>query len=414
MTQRIKVLERYSNLGALRHATFENANPSGLALDVASQNAFNVAYAAAMEYTDAPQGWISFAGPSGSGKTHLAAAIANRRIEQGQPVLFITLADLLDYLRTGFDDRQELSVVDLFDQVRNAPMLVLDDLPTEMIATWSHERLLQLFSWRHQERLPTVVTLRGDPNHLSAFLRTRLQSLDGTGRMYNLGRKSAPTNKDIGAIPESMRHRMTFASFDIGGNTELTENEEKSLAAAKSYVQRWAANPSGWLLLYGGYGVGKTHLAVAAALERDHQGDEVLFFTIPDLLDQLRRMSDQNNWVRQFDLLERLKTVDMIVLDEMKKRSGGAFAEEKFSQLISYRYEERLPTIITSAHLVEEIREVRPELASRLQDRLVVTELPIYAPDFRQGGFRTESGTRQAPTPPDDGIIPYRPRRPRE
>ena len=385
--QRIKALARYSNLGALRHATFESADPHGLAKDVPSQQAFSAAYNAAEEYARAPHGWISFAGPSGSGKTYLAAAIANRRIERGEPALYITVADLLDYLRSGFDERQELSLTDLYEQVRDAPMLVLDDLPTEAVTSWSHERLLQLLARRHQERLPTVVTLRGDPSHLVAFLRTRLQSSDGTGTLYSLGRNLGPARRDFGTIPSNMRQRMTFANFDPHGNTQLTESQQRSLASAKSYVQRWTLNPSGWLGLFGTYGVGKTHLAVAAAVEREDQGDEVFFCTIPDLLDHLRASPDRDNWMRQFDLLERLKTVDMMILDEMKARSGGPTAEDKLFQIINYRYEERLPTIITSAYMVEEIATIRPEVASRLQDRLVVTELLIDAPDFRRGGL---------------------------
>ena len=185
-----------------------------------------------------------------------------------------------------------------------------------------------------------------------------------------------------------MRQRMTFANFDPHGNTKLTEHQQRSLASAKAYVQRWTLNPSGWLGLYGTYGVGKTHLAVAAAIERDDRGDDVFFCTIPDLLDHMRGSPDRDNWLRQFDLLERLKAVDILILDEMKARSGGATAEDKLFQVINYRYEERLPTIITSAYMVEEIAKIRPEVASRLQDRLVVEELLIDAPDYRQGGLR--------------------------
>ena len=45
--------------------------------------------------------------------------------------------------------------------------------------------------------------------------------------------------------------------------------KSSSLQSAKAYVQRWANNPNGWLSLHGPYGVGKTHLAVAAAAERE-------------------------------------------------------------------------------------------------------------------------------------------------
>ena len=82
----------------------------------------------------------------------------------GQPALFVTAADLLDYLRGGFDDDEELTFVDLFEQVRNAPLLILDDLPTNPATPWGQDRLFQLLAHRHSSRLPTVITLRGDPD----------------------------------------------------------------------------------------------------------------------------------------------------------------------------------------------------------------------------------------------------------
>ena len=150
-------------------------------------------------------------------------------------------------------------------------------------------------------------------------------------------------------------------------------------------MERWAENPFGRLSLYGSYGVGKTHLAVAAAIERESRGDDVYFETVPDLLDYLRASSERDSFIQQYDLLERLKNVDFMVLDEMKARTGGPSAEDKLFQLINYRYEERLPTIVTSAYTVEEIAPIRPEIASRLQDGLVVTELLIDAPGLPPG-----------------------------
>ena len=142
--QRIEALERYSNLGALRQATFENVIPDGLSEETAARQAFRNALNAAVSYAEIPEGWLTLVGPSGSGKTYLAAAIANRRIELGNPALFITAADLIDYLRSGFDDEADQPFIDLFEQVRNAPLLVLDDLPTRSSTPWTQERLFQL------------------------------------------------------------------------------------------------------------------------------------------------------------------------------------------------------------------------------------------------------------------------------
>ena len=386
--RRTEALERYSNLGSLRLATFANANPDGPGNDAASRKAYAGARHAAAEYAEEPEGWLTFAGPSGSGKTYLAAAVANRRIELGNPALFITAADLLDYLRSGFDDDAEMPFADLFEQVRSAPLLVLDDLPTRPATPWTQERLFQLLAGRHSARLPTIITLRGDPNRLDEFLLTRVESPDGFGRLYRLGRVGVSAGRTVGAIPANMRERMTFDAFNPAGNGELTEYEIRSLGSAKSYVQRWANSPNGWLGLHGPYGVGKTHLAVAAAAERENRGDEVFFATVADLLDYLRATFAPDSPVNHDDLLDRIRTADVLVLDDMGAERSTPFAEDKLFQIVGYRYEERLPTIITTSHQIEDIAAARPRIASRLQDPLVVTELPIEAPDYRQGGAR--------------------------
>ncbi len=386
--QRIEALERYSNLGSLRQATFENANSEGLSEETAARQAFRNALAAASFYSDNPEGWLTLVGPSGSGKTYLAAAVANRCIELGNPALFITAADLIDYLRSGFDDEADQPFVDLFEQVRNAPLLVLDDLPTRPSTPWTQERLFQLLASRHAARLPTVVTLRGDPNRLDDFLRTRLESPDGFGRVLRLGRVGSITSRSIGTIPTNMRSRMTFAAFDPVGNGRLTDHQQRSLRAAKSYVQRWANSPDGWLSLHGPYGVGKTHLAVAAAGEREDRGDEIFFATVADLLDYLRATFAPDSDVSHDDLLDRIRNADVLVLDDMGAERSTPFAEDKLFQIVGYRYEERLPTIITTSQQIEAIASARPRIASRLQDPLVVTEMPMEAPDFRRGGLR--------------------------
>lgn len=386
--RRTEALERYSNLGALKLATFANANLSGLSNDPASRKAFSDARIYAAEYAENPSGWMTFAGPSGSGKTYLAAAIANRRIELGSPALFITAADLLDYLRVGFDDDSEMGFIDLFEQVREAELLVLDDLPARPASPWGQERLFQLLAWRHSQQLPTVVTLRGDPGHLDDFLRTRLESADGFGRLYRLGRVSGISGRTIGMIPANMSERMTFRAFNPEGNGGLAEHEKSSLRSAKSYVRRWANEPRGWLSLHGAYGVGKTHLAVAAASERESRGDDVFFATVADLLDYLRSTFAPDSPIAHDDLLDRIRTADMLVLDDMGAERSTPFAEDKLFQIVGYRYDERLPTIITTSDRIEDISKARPRIASRLQDPLVVTELPIEAPDYRQGGAR--------------------------
>ena len=125
---RLEALRRYSNLGALSRATFATAKTEGLLPDPASRRMFADAWAATTAYAENPQGWLVLTGPSGSGKTHLAAAIANRCIERQQTIFFILVADLLDHLRSSYAPDSPTAYDELFEQVRNVPLLALDGL----------------------------------------------------------------------------------------------------------------------------------------------------------------------------------------------------------------------------------------------------------------------------------------------
>ena len=67
------------------------------------------ALAAAQAFARTPSGWLVLVGANGRGKTHLAAAIANQRIAQGQPALFVVVPDLLDHLRATYHPNSRVS-----------------------------------------------------------------------------------------------------------------------------------------------------------------------------------------------------------------------------------------------------------------------------------------------------------------
>ena len=59
-----------------------------------------------------------------------------------------------------------------FDQIRKSPLLVLDDLGTESATPWAEEKLYQLFNYRYNARLATVIT-----HGKEVDLKPRLKSL---------------------------------------------------------------------------------------------------------------------------------------------------------------------------------------------------------------------------------------------
>lgn len=170
-------LLRIGNLGPFEDKTFDNFDP-GINHDVEN------ARATAMRYAADPHGfgkpWLFLLGKCGTGKTHLAAAIANHYItHQGGKALFTIVPDLLDHLRAAFNPAATNGVTydQRFQDVRDVPLLILDDLGTENATPWAKEKLFQIFNHRYNERLSTVVTTNHDFSQIDERIVSRL--LDG-------------------------------------------------------------------------------------------------------------------------------------------------------------------------------------------------------------------------------------------
>ena len=380
---RVGALRRYSNLGALARITFGATKADGPLPDAGSRDLFQKALKSAIAFAEDPSGWLTLTGPSGSGKTHLAVAIANRCIERGQTTFFIVLADLLDHLRAAYSPENPVSFDELFDQVRNVPVLVLDDLGTQSATPWAQEKLFQVFNHRFNAALPTVTTVRGSLQRLDEGLRSRLEAAEGFSQVLQLGQYNTRLARRIGDLPEEMRRRMTFDSFDVKGGRNASRKDQESLQRAKQAAETFAVEPEGWLLFTGPRGSGKTHLAAAIAganLDRDRP---VFYAFVPSLLDHLRSTFSPDSAIGYDELFEQLKTAPLLILDDLGAESSTPWAEDKLYQIIVHRHEARLPTVITNAFSIEELEEAKPRIASRLVDSMVVDWEPITAPNYR-------------------------------
>ena len=382
-------LLRYSNLGRLARFNFDNLVPEGLSADTASQAMFRGAARAAREYAESPSGWLVFAGPHGSGKTHLAAAIATRCIEQGHVVFFAHVPDLLDHLRSTFGPNSDLSYSELFEQVCNTPLLVLDGLGSHSSTAWAEEKLRQTINHRFSAELPTVVTVSGSLDDVDPYILSRLRT-PGFARVLQVRRRVPEISIKEGHIEPRMLELMTFENFDVRGNNP-TASQRTSLEAAYASARTFADNPDGWLTLSGATGVGKTHLAVAIAGEQITAGRPVVFWFVPELMDYLRYTFNPESPVTYDRVFEEVKSAPLLILDDLGKERGSSWADEKLYQIVVHRHNARLPTVITT---MMELKDDLDPITSRVQDGDISQVVPVDAPDYRNKGLRPRSPRR--------------------
>ncbi len=410
--QRSARLRRYSNLGPLARLTFDNLIEAGRSSNPRDQESFTLCVAAAREFADEPHGWLVLLGPSGCGKTHVAAAIANGCIQQGRPALFVVAPDLLDHLRASYSPARPpasaaggpalgvgqaggeggpsegLAYDQFFDQVRNAPVLILDDLGAQSATPWAQEKLFQLINHRFNTQAPTVVTAALDLEDLDERLASRLGD-PSLSRVFRLGATRSPRPGAAPALSLPLLRDMTFENFDVRSLSlppEKTRNLRDVFTTARNYAQ----HPEGWLVFLGGNGSGKTHLAAAIAHEWQAAGRRFEFFFVPDLLDTLRAAYGQDEDVPA-STAERLRTCDHLVLDDLGVHGSTAWAQEKLFQILNYRYNAKLPTVITIRGKLDDLPD---SWASRMYDTKASAIFEIEAPDYR-GLPRRQEGQGQ-------------------
>ncbi|HLJ34141.1 MAG TPA: ATP-binding protein, partial [Ktedonobacteraceae bacterium] len=152
--KRRQELLELSDLSAFQHSSFTNFNVRSPGISTSVKEAFKHALA----FADAPQGWFVMIGPNGCGKTHLAAAIANQNLKAGAVVLFTVVPDLLAHLRSTFGSNATEAYDQRFAKMREAELLVLDDLGAHQSSPWASEKLFQLLNYRYNSSFPTVIT----------------------------------------------------------------------------------------------------------------------------------------------------------------------------------------------------------------------------------------------------------------
>ncbi len=338
-------LRRFGNLDAYRDMTFDSfqARHFNLNYTEAIVNSLSKAKRQAQDYAANPQDWIVFSGPVGCGKTHLAAAIANQRLEQcGELTVFLTAPDLLDALRGAIDQRGDNSFDDYFYRIRTAPLLVLDDLGVENPTNWAKEKLFQLLNHRHADSQPTVITTNTDIGELDPRIGSRMSQ----GAVVNINAPDFRRKSRSRAVAFHLYARMTFESFSAESHLR---SERENLRKAKKRAQTWAKAPRGWFCLLGDHGTGKTHLAAAIAQELVERNHDVTFKTCADLLDYLRLAFDPNSNEHFDKRFSKIVAAPILILDDLSLASATPWAAEKLFQIIDYRFIRELPTVITSA-----------------------------------------------------------------
>ncbi|MBI4588801.1 MAG: chromosomal replication initiator protein DnaA [Candidatus Rokubacteria bacterium] len=165
--------------------------------------------------------------------------------------------------------------------------------------------------------------------------------------------------------------RYTFETFVVGSSNQFAQAACQAVAELPSK----AYNP---LFIYGGVGLGKTHLlhAVGHQITRLFPSLAVLYLSSErftnDLINAIR-------YDRTAEFRAKYRTIDLLLIDDIQFISGKERTQEEFFHTFNDLYDSRKQIVVSSDSSPKEIPEIEERLRSRFEWGLIAD---IQPPDF--------------------------------
>lgn len=113
-------------------------------------------------------------GIPGNGKSHIAAAIAHAVKAKEKTVVFQTVPELLERIRSTFNAKQKDTEKSIMEALLHCDLLVLDDIGSEKISDWVLDVMFRIVDGRYRQKKPIVYTTNLNPKELKFQLNDRI------------------------------------------------------------------------------------------------------------------------------------------------------------------------------------------------------------------------------------------------
>lgn len=205
--------------------------------------------------------------------------------------------------------------------------------------------------------------------------QTQLSMVIGTafGETYNL---EIVTTDELSRFEKEMTSsplnpKYTFETFVVGSGNRFAYSASMAVAEEPGH----AYNP---LFIYGGVGLGKTHLmnAIAHYIVDDNKNSKILFTTSENFTNEVVEAIARK---KTLELRNRMRSVDVLLIDDVQFLSNKQATQEEFFHTFNALFENGKQIVLSSDRPPHEIATLEDRMRSRFMSGLVVD---VQKPDY--------------------------------
>jgi chromosomal replication initiator protein len=234
-------------------------------------------------------------------------------------------------------------------------------VPSQFFADWLRDHYLDAIGEAVRDVLPDFEEVR---------FRTS-PDVAATPETERAGSGPLPRRRAKAQVFDGFNPRYTFNRFVIGAGNRFAYAAAKAVAESPAR----AYNP---LFLYGGTGLGKTHLmqAVGQELLEREQGGTVAFVSSEDFTNQLIESIAKKSTQR---FRAKYRKVDILLIDDIQFIAGKEATQEELFHTFNALFDMRKQIVLSSDRSPKEISGIEERLVSRFEWGLVTD---IQPPDL--------------------------------